>query len=154
VTRPHEAFDNAVPSGASLAADLLQRLAALDGDEARANRVCGALAASAEMMDRVPMAFGHLLGVADSEVEGAVSVVLAGTATAPEFQRLTRTVAAHYVPGLVLASAGPAPGLALLQDKTPLDGAATAYVCRGFTCDAPTTDPDELERQLAAIVVR
>jgi len=153
VTRPREAFDNAVPSGASLATDLLQRLAALDGDEARAGRVRAALAASAEMMDRAPMAFGHLLGVADNEVEGAISVVLAGTTTAPDFQQLAQTVAARYVPGLVLA-AGAEPAIALLHDKTPRDGAAAAYVCRGFTCDAPTTDPDELERQLAASVAR
>ena len=153
VTRPHDAFDNAVPSGASLAADLLQRLAALDGDQARAGRVRTMLAALAEMMDRVPMAFGHLLGVANTEVEGAVSVVLAGATTAPEFQRLAQTVAAHYLPGLVLG-VGPVSGLSLLQDKMPLDGAATAYLCRGFTCDAPTTDPDGLARQLAARVAR
>jgi len=153
VTRPRDAYDNAVPSGTSLAIDLLQRLTALDGDEGRARRVRAALAGSAEMMERAPMAFGHLLGVADSEVEGPISVVLAGTQTASEFQRLARTVAAWYVPGLVLAS-GPGPDIALARDKSSCDGVAAAYVCRGFACDAPTTDPDELARQLAACATR
>jgi hypothetical protein len=29
--------------------------------------------------------------------------------------------------------------------KTAVDGKAAAYVCRNFTCDAPTTDPADLE---------
>ena len=153
VTRPRDVYDNAVPAGASLAVELLQRLTALDGDERRAGWVHTALAGSAEMMERSPMAFGHLLSVADSHVAGPVSVVLAGTRTASEFRRLARTVAARYVPGLVLAW-GPAPDIALLGDKTPRDGVAAAYVCRGFACDAPTTDADALARQLADFTER
>jgi uncharacterized protein YyaL (SSP411 family) len=30
-----------------------------------------------------------------------------------------------------------------------LDGAATAYVCRGFVCDRPVTSVDQLVGQLA-----
>jgi uncharacterized protein YyaL (SSP411 family) len=28
------------------------------------------------------------------------------------------------------------------------DGRATAYVCEGYACQAPTTDPEELAGQL------
>jgi len=65
VTRPHDATDNAIPSGTSLAVELLLRLAAYDGNEEyrdRANRVMGSLAPLAE---RYPSAFGHLLGAAE-----------------------------------------------------------------------------------------
>ncbi|MCH8155263.1 MAG: thioredoxin domain-containing protein, partial [Proteobacteria bacterium] len=33
--------------------------------------------------------------------------------------------------------------------KGPVDGKATAYVCRGPTCSLPLTDPAELRRALA-----
>src|SRR5690606_24070273 len=40
--------------------------------------------------------------------------------------------------------------VALLAGRGTLGGAATAYVCRGFVCDRPTTDPAELAAQLSA----
>ncbi|MHB8839550.1 MAG: thioredoxin domain-containing protein [Gemmatimonadaceae bacterium] len=148
VTRPRDAYDNAVPSGTALAVDLLQRLAALDGDGVGAERARQALASLAEPMAQAPLAFGHLLGVADGEVDGMVSVVLAGAADARQFACLERAVAASYVPALVLAD-GSAPGLSIAEGKQPADGRAAAYVCRGFSCEAPTGDAAELARQLA-----
>ncbi len=38
----------------------------------------------------------------------------------------------------------------LLRDRPLVEGQATAYVCRGFTCQAPTTSPDALAGQLGA----
>jgi hypothetical protein len=144
VTRPRDVFDNAVPSGTSLAVDLLQRLAAFDGEGAgRARRV---LNAHADAMGQAPMAFGHLLGAADTDVEGLVSVVLAGNPDTPSFAALAQGVAAVYVPSLVIAGSGA--DTALTAGKTARDGRATAYVCRGFACDAPTDDATELTRQL------
>jgi uncharacterized protein YyaL (SSP411 family) len=46
---------------------------------------------------------------------------------------------------------GEADGVPLLADRPALDGRATAYVCRGFACDAPTTAVVELR---AALEVR
>jgi len=51
----------------------------------------------------------------------------------------------------VLAAGGPgAPDVPLLADRPLRDGRATAYVCRHFVCDAPTTDPDELAAAVSA----
>jgi uncharacterized protein YyaL (SSP411 family) len=38
----------------------------------------------------------------------------------------------------------------LLSDRSRLDGRATAYVCRGFTCERPVTEPTALVEQLTA----
>jgi uncharacterized protein YyaL (SSP411 family) len=35
-----------------------------------------------------------------------------------------------------------------MLDRVPVDGLPAAYVCENFTCKAPVTDPDELEREL------
>jgi uncharacterized protein YyaL (SSP411 family) len=37
----------------------------------------------------------------------------------------------------------------LLAGRPQLEGLATAYVCERFACQAPTTAPEELARQLA-----
>jgi uncharacterized protein YyaL (SSP411 family) len=42
--------------------------------------------------------------------------------------------------------------LPFLETLTLLDGRPTAYVCEGFTCQAPTTDPDTLARHLGGAV--
>jgi uncharacterized protein YyaL (SSP411 family) len=149
VTRPRDTYDNAMPSGTSLAVDLLQRVGALTGDAARAARARDVLSSLAEPMGAAPLAFGHLLGAADFETDGDVSVALSGAPEAPDFARLERALAACYVPSLVIAGGLGAPP-ALLDDKRPIEGRAAAYVCRAFSCDAPTTDAAALAAQLAA----
>jgi len=150
VTRPRDTYDHPVPSGTSLAVDLLQRLATLDGDDARLARARDVLAAMAAPMRQAPMAFGHLLGAADFETNGDVTVALAGLPGSAGFIALERAVAARYVPSLVLAGGASAPP-AVLDGKMPAGDQAMAYVCCRFTCEAPTADPVELARQLADV---
>jgi hypothetical protein len=153
LTRPRDVTDNAVPSGTSLAVDLLLRLAEILGDDARRARAGRVLETSSEPIARYAPAFGHLLGAADMAVHGAVEVALAGDPAADDFRALANAVGAEYVPSLVIAgglaasSDAPAP-IALLADKTPRDDRATAYVCRQYLCEEPTNDPATLPAQL------
>jgi uncharacterized protein YyaL (SSP411 family) len=39
--------------------------------------------------------------------------------------------------------------LPLIGNMAPVDGRATAYLCRHFTCQPPMTAVDVLERELA-----
>jgi hypothetical protein len=153
LTRPRDFTDNAVPSGTSLAVELLLRLAELLGDTPRHDRAMRVLEASSEPLARYASAFGHLLGAADMAVHGAVEVALAGDPSADDFRALAHAVSEEYVPSLVIAGGADARldahRVALLADKPPRDGQATAYVCRQYLCDAPVTDPAELPAQLA-----
>ncbi len=151
ITRPRDVSDNALPSGNSLCVELLQRLAAVDGDAAAADRAAFVLSSLGDTMARHPLAFGHLLGAAEFEVHGAVSVAIAAGAEPAGLAQLAQAVAGVYVPSLVLA-AGSGDDPALLAGKHPVDGAAQAFVCRGFSCDAPTTDAAALAMQLTTAV--
>jgi uncharacterized protein YyaL (SSP411 family) len=150
ITRPRDATDNATPSGTSLAIELLLYLAELQHDSEYRRRAVFALETIAEPMSRFPTAFGHLLGCADMEVNGAVEVALVGEPLSPGFKALERVVAERYVPALVLAGGfgETQPSIRLLDDRTLIDGKPTAYVCRGYTCDKPVTDAGELSDQL------
>ncbi|HEU4586566.1 MAG TPA: thioredoxin domain-containing protein, partial [Gemmatimonadaceae bacterium] len=150
VTRPREITDNAVPSGTSLAADLFLRLAELTGDADLRHRAMHVLESVAEPLANYAHAFGYMLGVAEMAVFGAVEVALVGDPGSATFTALDRELAAHYVPALVLAGGPPAAsaGVALLRDRGTRNGAATAYVCREYTCQTPVTAPDALGRQL------
>jgi len=150
ITRPRDVTDNAVPSGTSLTVDLFLHLAELLDDAGLRRRATSVLEVLAEPMARHPSAFGHALGAADMAVNGAVAVALVGAPADARYRALDATVAAHYVPSLVLAGGPPATasGIALLEGRPEIGGAPTAYVCRQFVCDAPQTTAAQLAPQL------
>jgi len=150
VTRPREPTDTAMPSGNSLAVELLLRMAELFDDSSMRERATTVLESLAAPISQYGAAFGHLLGAADLLVNGALQVAIVGEPHSPTFIELSRELADHYLPSLVLAG-GPAEasaGIALLADRPTLDGRSTAYVCRNYTCQLPVTEAGELREQL------
>jgi uncharacterized protein YyaL (SSP411 family) len=150
ITRPRDVTDNAMPSGNSLAVELLLRLGDLWHDVELLRQASWILETLAEPIGRYPLAFGHLLGAADMAVHGAVEVAIVGEPTRDDFRALARVVGTTYVPSLVLAGGArySSDDIALLADRDMVDGKATAHVCRGYACDMPTTSVAELGVQL------
>jgi uncharacterized protein YyaL (SSP411 family) len=152
VTRPRDATDNALPSGSSLAVELLLLLGDMFAEGTYTDRAVYCLETVAEPMARFPTAFGHALGAADLAVRGAVEVAIAGDPAAPGFDALVRAVADRYVPSLVLAAGvgRASQEIALLAGRDRPE--PVAYVCRSYACDAPTDDPSLLAAQLDALL--
>ncbi|MEJ7811742.1 MAG: thioredoxin domain-containing protein [Gemmatimonadaceae bacterium] len=154
VARPREVTDNAVPSGTSLAVELLLRVAELTQDADARRHATTVLESLGDAMEKHGIAFGYLLGAADLAVHGAVEVALAGDSAASDFRALADEVARHYVPALVLAGGMPGDSaedgaeIALLAGRSAREGRATAYVCRHYACDEPTTEAAVLGAQL------
>lgn len=145
IVRPRDVTDNALPSGSSLACDLLARLGILmSKDDFR--RIASVVVDSlAEPLARAPLAFGHLLTVADMLVHGSTELAIIGSPGAPDFEALGRAAGRMYVPALIVAG-GTDESIPLLSGRTAVNGAA-AYVCRNFVCDRPVTDPRELSSE-------
>jgi len=162
ITRPRDQYDNATPAGQSLALELLLRLAELDGDASAPAEVLFALAPLNEPLQRWPNGYGHLLGVADLAVHGAVAVALVGLPSHAETQAMLRVVAGRYLPTLVLASSTGASAveadrddfIRLLEGRAANRSTPTGYVCRGFVCELPAGSADLLAAQLDATVLR
>jgi uncharacterized protein len=153
VAQPRGLVDNATPSANSLAADVLQRLALLTGEASYARKADAILRAISPALDRQPTAFGRMLCAADRRLGEPIDVVVAGR---PDDGRPLRQSAARpYVPDLVLTAVTDGDGLEswpLHAGKVARDGHATAYACRGYTCDEPTNDPARLEEHVLALV--
>ena len=154
VTRSKTGYDGALPSGNSVAALLLFRLSRLTGEESYAERAIRILRAYREPIAQMPAAFGAMLGALDFYLDTPREVALIGPPAA-DLRAMLRIVRGRYVPNKVVA-VGDGTGKAavevpLLDGKTSQGGKATAYVCRNFRCDAPTTDPEMLEKVLAGI---
>ena len=151
LTRPKELFDNAVPSGNSVAAETLLRLALLTGDPTYERSAAGALRAVGGVLPRAPTMLGEALGALDLYVGPSREVAVIGDpkAAAPLVERVWE----GFRPNLVLAAAAPddrgaAETVALLAGRHEVDGKPAAYVCRRFACEAPVTDPDALSALL------
>jgi uncharacterized protein len=144
VARRKDHEDHPIPAGNSSAAYGLLRLAALTGDRAYADRAESVLRLLHEVAPRHPQAFGHLLQALDFRLAQVREVALVGD----ELQPLERVVRHEFRPHLVLAGGEP-DGVPLLEGRDPVDGRATAYVCEGFACKAPVTEPGQLEALLA-----
>ncbi|HVG66312.1 MAG TPA: thioredoxin domain-containing protein [Actinomycetota bacterium] len=154
VVRPRELFDNAVPAGSSVAAELLQRLGRLTGDQDTERAGRDALRPVLGVLGRAPTGFGHALGAADFALARVREVAIVGRPGADDTNALLAQVWGTYQPNRVLAAAAPDDTAAtgevpLLADRPALEGRATAYVCEHFVCQRPVTEPAELAAQLA-----
>jgi len=148
IARPRELTDNAVPAGSSLAAELLLRLGVLIGSDEHIRRGTWLVETLGEPLVRYPSAFGYALGAAELAVHGATEVAIVGARGDAGFESLVRETASRYLPSLVLAAGGGGDPLPLLRDRGMLGARATAYVCRGYVCDAPVVDARALGAQL------
>ena len=147
--------DAPTPAGGSAAAFGLLRLARLTGESAYEDQALGVLGVVAPIVARHPLGFGHALQALDFQLARVHEVAVVGEG--PARDALAAVVRGSYRPHLVLAG-GPgddAPGagartsVPLLSDRPLVQDRAAAYVCEGFVCQAPVTDPDALEAALA-----
>ena len=152
IVRPRNVQDNATPSGSSLMARQLARLAAYTGESHYDEAARGALRLLTEALRQVPQAFGEALSAADMLVSGQQEVALVGKLEQPETQDLLRVIRVPYRPNVISAlAAEDVPGdhpIPLLSYRTMRGGHPTVYVCRNFACQMPVNTPDEVQRQL------
>ncbi len=142
VARTKEYFDNATPSGNSVAADLLARLGRLlDRPDftVKAERICQSVR---DYVLRYPSGFGKMLAAGDFLASPTQEVALAGRPD-PFLPSLRR----RYLPRTVVA-AGDSDNIPLLHGKKAIDGKPTAYVCENYVCSQPTTERSVFETLL------
>lgn len=149
VRRPKSISDNAEPAGWLAATNALLTYSALTGEQKYRLRAESALAKITPLINRTPRAVGWGLVAAAASVDGPIQIAIVGP-DSDETERLWRQAWKATTPGAVVARSAPDanPQVGLLKNRPMQDGKATAYLCRGFICDLPTTNPAELAKQL------
>jgi uncharacterized protein YyaL (SSP411 family) len=152
IVRPRELFDGATPSSNSVAAMNLLRLATFTGEQKYSHGAERIFSAFAGYLERAPAAFPRLLAALDYREAQPREVVLAGEPGRKDFEALRAAVFASPQPNRVLVhaaeSGSPAELRPLVESRASVDGSARAFVCREFSCLAPTSDPAELAAAL------
>jgi uncharacterized protein len=148
IVRKKDFYDNATPSGNSVAADVLLKLAHLTGDERYERFATTIFKLVAPQIRRYPNAYGRVLAALEFYLSPVREIVVLG----PPGNELAREIWRDYAPQKVVVLAEDAAAAAtvpLLAERTTLEGRPTAYVCENFVCRRPVTSLEELRAQLA-----
>ncbi|NGN93188.1 thioredoxin domain-containing protein [Nocardioides sp. KC13] len=142
VTRPRDASDNASPGGTSAMVHALVTAHALTGEGRYRTAAEEALGATSTLMTKAPRFAGWSLAAAATMKDGPLEIAVVGP---PGPDRDALEDAARRRPGAVVVVADEArDDIPLLSSRTPVDGRAAAYVCRGFVCERPVTSADDV----------
>jgi uncharacterized protein len=152
IVRSKEFMDNATPSGNSMAAFSLLRLALLTANEDYRRRATGVLRLMADQIRRYPSAFGFALSALDFLLNEPLEVVIVGSPD-DRLHGLLRAVRQVYLPNRVIAicqadHARAEAVVPLFEGRDTLAGQPTAFVCRANTCQQPVTESEALRDQL------
>jgi len=135
VARKKDLEDHPTPSGNSMLASVLLRLARIYGDDELERRAVGVFRLVHGAVTRAPSAFGHALTALDLHFSPPRELAIVGPVEAP----VSRAALAPFQPNTVVA-VGPSEEIPLLAGKTLVDGQPAIYVCERFACQAPVTD--------------
>jgi uncharacterized protein len=160
ITRVKDSHDSSVPSGNSMAAWILQRLAGWMHRDDYRQRAQSTMEASLELMHRSPMAVGQLL-LAVHEVTGAnetwVVLVRESVHQAGQVRTWLKSIFAPDAKLLVVAvdsqgrpsqEAHPSIQSWLHDRYLSADQDAVLYLCQGTTCQAPVVGLDAIFKTL------
>jgi len=146
LTRRKEIYDGAIPSSNSVAMLNLLRLGRVTGDPSFDERAASIGRAFSEQVERYAAAHTQLMSAIDFGVGPSRELLIVGEPGADDTRELVAAAHARYVPNKVVLQrpadgAGELSGIAGWADAhAAIDGRATAYVCRNYECELPTTD--------------
>ena len=149
IVRSKDYFDNATPSGNSVAAMGLLRLAVLTGKESYRNLAIAVLREIGESVRRYPSGFGYALSAADFLLSTPREIAIVGKDPS-DIQPLLHEAWRRYLPNKVVAPGFGNENIPLLENRPLLNDRATAYVCVHYACQQPVNEVPELARQLVS----
>src|SRR5688572_5145206 len=132
IVRNKDLFDNASPSGNSVAADVLLKLSKFYLDERYERFGEAAIRAAADQIRRYPQGFGRALSAAEFHLGSPKEIAIVGEGGS----ELERAIWSSYLPTKVVAVSAREPGEAaeppLLSSRKLVDGRPAAYICERF----------------------
>ena len=153
IVRSKDYFDNATPSGNSVAASVLLRLGILTDSEHFRNLAVSVFREVADSIRKYPSGFGYALSGLDFLLSTPKEVAIIA-AEQSSLNTFVRAAWDKYLPNKVVASALSGDSAAigsvvLLQNRNLVQGKTAAYVCQNYTCKEPVTEIAAFAEQLS-----
>jgi len=135
--------DHPTPSGNSMLAFVLLRLARIYGDPELERKAVSVFRLVRNALATAPHAFGHALTALELHFSPPRELAIVG----PVDSEVARAALEPFQPDTVVA-VGPAETVPLLVGKVLVNGDPAVYVCENFACRAPVTEPEKLSKAL------
>lgn len=148
ILREKEMLDTITACPAAVASLVLKKLSVITGEQSYAQRGDQALHLAAPYLQAMPQETASWAATHDIYLAAPREIAIVGDASHPGTRALVRQVWERFIPSKVMAGAPPGIKSPLLEGKREIDGRPTAFVCEGYVCRTPTTDPTELGRLL------
>ena len=151
IAQTKELYDGALPSGNSVAALDLVRLGQLTMDKELQDHAERLVQTFSGQVNQASSAFPQFLIALDFWLGPSQEIVIAGDSDSADTQQMLRAVYGRFLPRAALAvhpvgeAAQAVEALVpFIKEQRPLQGKATAYVCKNYVCNLPTTDVAKL----------
>jgi uncharacterized protein YyaL (SSP411 family) len=153
--RPKEIYDGALPSGNSIALNNFLRIERLTGDSTLGHKADMLTRAFSETLKEVPSAYTQFLAGLYFMLEPSTEIVIVGNRHTDETRIILSRIRGIFSPNSVITFKNAESSNDILDKLAPftkqynaIDGKTTAYVCRNFSCESPTSDPDQIIKSL------
>ena len=148
--RPKESYDGALPSGNSIAALNLFRLARLTGDERWERKAEQQLLSFRPVLEEHPSGYTAFLQALQFALHPSQELILAGSLDSEALPEMRETFFSAFRPyASVLYQEGSISDIIpWTQDYEIEEGHVTAYLCQNFTCQRPVQQIDEFQALL------
>ena len=158
IARPKEVYDGALPSGNSVAALNMLRLARITGDYHLEEKAYNQLNAFASIVQKNPSAHSYFLMAAILGLYPTKEIVLAGDSRDTNMQKMLNIVHKSFLPEAVIIFNDVAEKdqdlfelVPYIKEQGPIEGKATVYICQNYSCQAPISDIKELGKTLLTL---
>ncbi|MFP3867633.1 MAG: thioredoxin domain-containing protein [Desulfobacteraceae bacterium] len=154
IARPKNFYDQALPSGNSVAVHNLIRLFWLTENRLYQERALAILTRFQGLIAENPRALAHLLSAQEAYLAANLALTLVGDPADPELSQMLAGIYRRYLPYRRLVVKSPDNCEALdglvagAREYEALDNQPTAFVCHGFTCLEPVHTATELDAVL------
>ena len=151
IVRKKEIYDGAVPSGNSIAAFNLLRIGRMTANPELEEKARLIGSAFSDQVAPTPMGYTQLLSAMIFALGSTYEVVITGDPEGDDTKSMLDALNRTYIPNKVTLfrpigeKESIIEGLAkYTANQNSIDGKATAYICKNYTCSAPTTDINEM----------
>jgi len=147
IVRQKEYYDGAVPSGNSVAMLNLLRLGRITANSDLETKSEQIAKWYSKAIESSPQGFTMLLCALDFAVGPSYEVVISGNSQSEDTKSMLTAIYREFIPNKVVIlrpSETETPEIIKIaeftENQTSIGGKSTAYVCKNYSCDAPTTD--------------
>ncbi|MEL0120684.1 MAG: thioredoxin domain-containing protein, partial [Opitutae bacterium] len=156
LVRHKEIYDGAIPSGNSIAAMNLLRIARMTGRSELESKALAVMSAFSLDVERNPSAYTQLMQALDFAVGPSIEVVVAGELAKSQTQALVKALHKDFIPNKVILHRPPGENASIVKiapytenQEPDDDGATLVYICRNYACKKPVSAVNALQEILA-----